>query len=594
MQELDYPFDSRVVRRKKLSLKRKLLEQEGLMDKKIAVLGGSTTAEIKDMLELFLLNEGIRPSFFESEYAQYWQDAVFGNEELKALKPDIIFIHTTSRNISEYPELSDPEEEISRKLDRERERFQRMWDQLSQDYSCPIIQNNFEYPPFRLLGNLEAADPHGRVNFISRLNACFAEYARHHSSFYLNDINYQAAEYGLDRWHDLSVWYLYKYALSLEAIPFLAFQVSNIIKSIFGRNKKALALDLDNTLWGGVVGDDGPENLELGPETGLGEAYLEFQAYLKELSKCGILLTVISKNDEENALAGLSHPQMVLKSKDFISVTANWEPKSENLKKTAQSLNLLPESFVFVDDNPAEREIVRQQVSGAGIPELSHVEGYIAALDRAGYFEATTLSGDDLKRSEMYRENAKRAELQASFSDYGEYLASLEMKAEIKPFSPVYMARIAQLTNKSNQFNLTTRRYTEEEIRMASAEKDTVTLYGALADRFGDNGVVSVVIAREEGEALRIILWLMSCRVLKRGMEDAMMDELVRIAVKRGKVRLIGEYIPTQKNRMVKDFYPGMGFVQTAGAEDGSAEYELTGLSGYEKKNRFIRVNEGA
>ena len=197
--------------------------------------------------------------------------------------------------------------------------------------------------------------------------------------------------------------------MSREALPTVAFNVANIVKALFGKNKKALALDLDNTLWGGVVGDDGPENLELGTETAVGQSYTEFQQYLKDLSKTGVLLNVISKNEPENAKAGLAHPQMVLKEDDFISVKANWEPKSENLRQMAEELSLLPESFVFVDDNPAEREIVRQQVPGAAVPEIGQVENYVSAVDHGGWFEAVRLSGDDLKRNAMYRENAQKS-----------------------------------------------------------------------------------------------------------------------------------------------------------------------------------------
>ena len=346
----------------------------------------------------------------------------------------------------------------------------------------------------------------------------------------------------------------------MDAIPSLAFNVANIIKSIFGKNKKAIALDLDNTLWGGIVGDDGPENLELGQETALGQAYLEFQDYLKQLKDQGILLNVISKNEPENAEAGLCHPQMILKRDDFIEVKANWEPKSVNLAKMAQELTLLPESFVFADDNPAEREIIRQQIPGVGVPELLNVEDYIRAIDKAGFFEVTSFTKDDLLRNEMYRDNVRRAELQQSFSDYHDYLRSLQMKAEIRPFSALYMARIAQLTNKSNQFNLTTLRCTQDEIQKMASDENTVTLYGKLEDCFGDNGVVSLVAGKVTGGELNIILWLMSCRVLKRDMEYAMIDALVQTARDRGIEQIYGYYYPTAKNGMVRDFYRDIGF----------------------------------
>ncbi len=589
---LEYPFDSGLIRRKQKSIRRELLSAEGLLEKKVAVLGGSTTHDIITMLELFLLGNGIKPSFYESEYGQFWQDAMFDNEELKEFAPDIIYIHTSNRNILSWPQPASSEEEINGMLEAEFSRFKAMWEKLSAVYRCPIIQNNFEYPFFRLMGNKDAADVHGRVNYVSRLNMKFYEYAQNADQFYINDINYQSADYGLARWSDPFFWHMYKYSLCLDAIPYLSFNVANIIKSVYGKNKKALALDLDNTLWGGVVGDDGPENLELGQETSMGQVYTEFQQYLKELSKRGILLNIISKNDEENALAGLAHPQMVLKKDDFISIKANWDPKSVNLVNMAKELSLLPESFVFADDNPAEREIIRQQVPQAAVPEMDKVEHYIYAIDRSGYFETTTVSKDDLRRSAMYKENMERMQLENSFADYGEYLKSLEMKAEIGSFIPLYMARIAQLTNKSNQFNLTTRRYTQEEIEKAAADSNFITLYGKLIDRFGDNGVVSVAIGEKRGDELDIILWLMSCRVLKRDMEFAMMDELAARAEKEGIKKILGYYYPTAKNGMVRDFYDRQGFTKISEDEAGNTVWALDISKGYTKKNHVIEIGE--
>jgi len=590
MNELDYPFNGKLIRRKKKFLKKELLKAENLVLIRVAILGGSTTSEVKDILELFLLNYGFLPKFYESEYAQYWQDAMFDNDALSEFKPEIIYIHTSNRNISSFPEINADAECVDALIDSEYKHYSDMWNRLSEVYKCIIIQNNFEYPFYRLLGNKDVSDFHGKVNYVCRLNLLFSEYAQSHEKFYINDINYQSAVYGLKGWNDLSAWHMYKYALSQDAIPILAYNIANIIKSLYGKNKKALALDLDNTLWGGVVGDDGVENLELGQETPMGQIYTEFQDYLKELQSMGILLNVISKNDEENAKAGISHPQMLLKEDDFISIKANWNPKSENLVNMASELSLLPESFVFVDDNPAEREIVRQQVPGIGIPELDTVESYIRAIDGAGYFEATVLSGDDIKRSRMYKENAQRAVIMSSFENYSDYLLSLEMTAEIQSFQPIYMSRIAQLTNKSNQFNLTTRRFSQGEIEQMAGNPRFVTLYGKLEDKFGDNGVVSVVIGEIADKGLDIILWLMSCRALKRDMEFAMMDELVEKAVQAGIKDLYGYYYPTKKNSMVKDFYKIQGFEQISIDESGNSAWRLNVEAGYEKKNNVIRI----
>ena len=591
MKELEYPFVSQYLLRKRRAIRKELLQNKNLQEKRIAILGGSTTYDIREMLELFLLNYGFLPIFYESEYAQYWQDAMFENSALDELKPDIIFIHTTNRNITKWPQINYTREETENLLNAQYEHFSVMWEKLHEKYHCPIIQNNFEYLFYRLQGNRDTADYNGRTNFITRLNLKFSEYAQNHEDFFINDINYQSADFGLSRWTDLSVWYLYKYALSMDAIPTLAFNVANIIKSIYGKNKKAFALDLDNTLWGGVVGDDGPENLELGQESALGQAFLEFQEYLKQLKNRGILLNIISKNESENAEAGLNHPQMNLKKDDFVSVKANWEPKSANLKQMAQELSLLPESFVFADDNPAEREIVRQQVPGTGVPELINPEEYIRAIDKAGFFEMTSFTKDDLLRNEMYRENAKRLELQHSFSDYNAYLLSLNMKAEIMPFSAIYMARIAQLTNKSNQFNLTTLRCTQDEIQQMAGDDNIITLYGKLEDCFGDNGVVALTAGKIADKDLHIVLWLMSCRVLKRDMEYAMIDMLVEEAKKRSIQNIYGYYYPTAKNAMVKNFYGDIGFIKIATNEDESSKWLLTDLDKYTNQNKVIEVN---
>ena len=593
-QALAYPFDGKYIMRKRKSLRRELLAQEFLTEKKIAVLGGSTTHDILEIMELFLLNYGIKPLFYESEYAQYWQDVMFGNEKLAAFQPDVMLIHTTNRNISAFPELTDSADSIEKLLEQQYGHFEAMWEKSAQDFHCPVIQNNFEYPYFRLLGNQDACRVHGRTNFISRLNQKFYEYAQGHADFYIHDINYESADFGLQEWSDPFYWHMYKYALSQKAIPVFAFQAANIVKSIFGKNKKVLALDLDNTLWGGVVGDDGAEGLELGQETPPGQAYLEFQFYLKELKKQGVLLTVLSKNEKENAMAGLKHPQMVLGPDDFVQIKADWEPKSANLIQMADELSLLPESFVFADDNPAECEIVRQQVPGAAAVLLDRPEHSVLAIDRAGYFEMTAFSADDLKRSEMYRENVKRAERRNSFTDYRDYLLSLGMKACIRPFEPVYLARIAQLTNKSNQFNLTTKRYTREQIGQVSESGDYLTLYGRLEDCFGDNGVVSVVIGHLDGGSCHIELWLMSCRVLKRGMEDAMLDALVKECGRRNVKNIYGYYYPTAKNSMVKEFYGTQGFQKISGdaaSRDGTV-WVLDLESPYTERNRCIRVED--
>ena len=319
MKELEFPFNPEEILKKKKSLKRLLLSDNSktFIEKRIAVLGGQTTQNIVLALELFLLNYGIKPVFYESEYNKFYEDGMFPNSELEEFKPDIIYICTCIRNINIFPDMMDSVEVCESKLNSVYDMFTGLWDQVRLRYNCPIIQNNFEMPYFRLLGNRDAYDPHGRVNYVSRLNQKFYEYAFAHEGFYICDVNYISASYGLDKWSDPFYWHMYKYAVCVPAIPYLSFNVSNIIKSIYGKNKKAFNLDLDNTLWGGVIGDDGAESIEIGQETSLAQTYSEFQTYIKMHKQIGVLLTVNSKNDESNAQSGFNRPDSILKNDDF-------------------------------------------------------------------------------------------------------------------------------------------------------------------------------------------------------------------------------------------------------------------------------------
>ena len=547
LTELCRPFDGDEIMRSKKKLLRLLKEHESGTPLRIAVLGGSTTSDIIKVLELFLRNRGIIPSFYESEYAQYWSDAVFGAPLLSAFKPEIVFIHTCSRNIEEKPSVGEDGKSVAEKLEREYARYEKMWTSISEKFGCVIIQNNFEMPSERLLGNREVGCAYGRIDFITRLNIKLYDYARTHSNFYIHDINYLSAAYGLEQWHELRHWHLYKYAMSVSAIPEFAYSLSNIICSVMGRNKKVLALDLDNTLWGGVIGDDGQSGIEIGSETSEGQSYLRLQKFIKAHKELGVLLTVCSKND--------------------------------------------PESFVFVDDNPVECDIVRAQVPEVTVINFENPEECIRAIDKCGFFEVTNLSADDAKRGEMYAANAQRAAAEKKFASYDDFLASLEMSAVIGEFDPVHIPRITQLTNKSNQFNCTTKRYTQAEMESVAASGDHIRLCGRLTDKFGDNGIVSVVIGEKKGTELHIDLWLMSCRVLKRGMEYAMINRLVEEAAKAGITEIFGYYYPTKKNAMVKELFGDFGFAKLSGDESGNTVWKLD-VNGYVPKKVFMEIAE--
>ncbi len=594
MKELEYPFDSEYIIKKRKSLKRALLaDGSKRLKKKIAVFGGSTTNDIVVYLELFLLQNGIESEFYQSEYAQYWQDAMFPSEELLSFHPDLVFIHTTNRNITSYPDTGMSREEVQALLENEYGKYEQMWQKITETYHCPIIQNNFEMPFYRIMGNKDCSDYRGRSHFVTALNEKFYAYADKTEGFYINDINFIAASYGLKAWSDPSYWNMYKYAMCVDAIPEFSFNLANIVKSVFGKNKKALALDLDNTLWGGVVGDDGVDGIQIGQETGVAQSYYEFQSYIKSLKSLGVILTVCSKNDHENAIAGLNHPEGALKPEDFIIIKANWENKDRNIVEIAAELNILPDSIVFVDDNPAERAIVEAQVVGVSAPVMDSVENYISTLDRNGYFEVTNFSEDDLKRNEMYKANAQRAAQQATFTDYKDYLLSLDMTAVIDDFLPVYLQRITQLSNKSNQFNVTTKRYTATEMEAVFESSEYIRLYGKLVDKFGDNGVVSVVIGKKDQDVLNMELWLMSCRVLKRDMELAMLDRLVERCREQGIRTIRGYYYPTAKNNMVRELYGFFGFEKISEDENGNTVWQLD-VASYQQRNHVIKVEDNS
>ena len=589
MRVLEYPYKSEELIKQKRKIKKELLnEKKNFLDVKVALLAGSTVNELKDLLEIFLLNQGIKAEFYLSEYNKYYEDAVFDNLELEKFNPDIVYVFTSSRNIIHDFDLSTSEENINAKLELEYNKYQLIWENIKKKYNAVIIQNNFEYPNYRLLGNKDISDIHGLSNFLMRLNDKFYAYAEKNQSFFICDINYIASNYGLSKWHSDKLYALYKLPCDLMAFPDIAFNVSNIIKSIYGKNKKAIALDLDNTLWGGVISEDGAENVKVGPEIPEGEIYLEFQKYIKKLKSLGVLLNVVSKNDEDIAISGLKNTDGVLKPEDFIKIKANWEPKSDNIIRISEELKLGADAFAFVDDNPMERDIVAKNISGVGVANISSPENYVSELDKSGFFEVTNVTKEDLDKTRQYKEQQERENFKNSFVDYDEYLKSLDMKAEIGAFEEKYYDRISQLSNKSNQFNLTTKRYTAEDIKKISQDKNYVTLYGKLIDKFGDNGIVSLVIGKINGKELDLELFLMSCRVLKRDMEYKMLDVLVEKCRDIGVDKIKAKYIKTEKNLMVKNLLADFGFTKLSEDESENSEWELSDLQNYTCKCKVI------
>jgi len=591
LKDLQFPVTASDLLRKRLSLKRALLAQPNLLSTRIAILGGSTTTEVRNMLELFLLAQGVRADFYESGYNRYSEDVLFENEDLRNFRPELVLIHTTWRNVSQFPKLMEPEAEVEERVQREVARFVSLWERIQSKLGALIIQNNFDLPIPRPLGNLEASESYGRVHFLMRLNAEFAAYARQHPQLLINDIHYLSAKLGLDEWHGRTYWYNFRMAVSPSGTVALTQNLAALVKSVLGKSKKCLVLDLDNTLWGGVIGDDGAQNLVLGRDHPVGAAFLDFQQYVKDLHERGIILAVCSKNNLEDAKEGFSHPESILKIEDFSAFKANWNPKTENIREIAAELNIGLDSMVFIDDNPAERALVQSQMPEVASPNVgSDVSRFAEILEAERYFEVHRLVQDDLNRSAYYRLNEQRSEYQSDFSDYGEFLASLDMTAEIEPFTPVYLERITQLINKTNQFNLTTRRYTSAEVKAIARDNDYLTLYGRLSDKFGDNGLVSALIGRMNNDTIEINLWLMSCRVLNRELELAMFDALVQHCRVRGIRKIVGIYIPSKKNGFVADLYRKLGFASGVRSTEGAQQWSYDVPQVPAKMSRYIRI----
>lgn len=586
LQCLNYPFDFNIINRKKKKIKNILVEKNNyLITKKIAILGGSTTNEFKLQLELFLLKFGIECEFYESEYNRYYEEALF-SEELVNFKPDIVINFISFRNLSEFFDVNSG----VYNLDIAKKKLEMIWSSLSEKINCPIIQNNFELPFYRITGNSANYLQNGNVRFVNELNYFISKSTAKYNNLYVNDLNYLSSLVGLDDWYDNFLWYSYKYAMSFKAVTFVAHSVASIIKGIYGKNKKCLVLDLDNTLWGGVIGDSGVDGICLGEDSSTGKAYLDFQKYIKQLKSLGIVLTISSKNDISSVEEAFLHPDMILQKDDFVDIRANWEVKFKNIIDIINNINLGVDSFVFIDDNPVEREQVLVNIEQIDVPLMDNVENYIVNIDRNNFFEINMLSKEDLKRSEYYLANQKRELAKVNFKDYSNYLKSLDMVIDIKPFNKLYIDRVVALINKTNQFNLTTQRYSKEEVESIVLDNNKIILHARLKDKFGDNGLVSILIADIMENNVSIDLWIMSCRVFKRDVELDMFDELVRYCKLKNIDFILGKYKPTAKNKIVENLFYDLGFTLLS-KENGVTSWELN-IKNYENKNKVIKLGE--
>lgn len=572
---------------------------------KLGVTGNVTTELFTPLLRASSLRYGVDLDIYEAEFDQTAQESLNADSGLNNAGCEAVFFAIDFRNLpfALRPGDADGEKSIVESVFNSLMRFR---EGILQQNSCLFIFQTLVPPVENIFGNHERQISGTMRSMFARFNAMLFEHAGN-----TGDLVFDAAQLaetiGLENWHDPVSWHMGKLAFAPSLAPLYTDHLARVIATTKGKSRRVLVLDLDNTLWGGVIGDDGMEGISIGQGSALGESYLAIQKTALDLRQRGIVLAVCSKNDDEAARRPFrEHPEMLLKEEHISVFQANWDDKATNIQAIADHLSLGLDSFVFLDDNPAERARVRQMLPDVAVPELPDDPAlYPRALLTSGYFDTVCFSEEDKKRAEYYNGNAQRLQLQENLGDYDEYLKSLEMTVKFQPFDDLGRMRITQLINKTNQFNLTTIRHPETRVAEMQNDPCFFTLQVRLEDRFGDNGMISVVICREEEDRWDIVTWLMSCRVLKRKAEESVLAELVSHARERGIKRLTGSYIPTAKNTLVREHYANLGFTKTGGKDGGETEWELDPdtykaqdlplnieRSGFDAPNEKIAVNK--
>ena len=571
--------------------------RETLIAKKIAVLSSVTTHHFVSVFRMFLYQYGIAPILHEGEYDGIVLELMNPETEVFSFKPDILLLLTYHTDIKDYPLLFSTEDEIKQWVNQKVQYYQSLWSLANEIKGCHIFQTLFVTPIYRQLGNLEANYHFSASNCLRLLNMELIRQKPPYVTFI--DMDYLASVFGKHKWFSDTNYYMSKQGFSFDAAGSICYALTRLFVSHIGKMKKCLVLDLDNTLWGGVIGDDGLQGININPSNAVGEAYLAFQKYLKKLKERGVILAVCSKNEEDIAKRAFTeHQDMILHLDDIACFVANWDDKTSNLRKLAELLNIGLDSMVFFDDNPAEREIVKQflpDVEVINVPEDPAL--YIRALETAACFEWVQLSREDIVRSDSYVIDRKRSELQVSCIDYDSYLQSLEMKGKVGLVGLNETTRFTQLINKTNQFNLRTKRYSEATVEQIRNDLDQwALLYLSLSDRFGNYGIMSSIVVQRIENIAFIDTWVMSCRVLKRGLENLAFNTICEIATKWGCDWVVGEYLPTKKNRMVNNLLAEMGFEQCPADWFSPSEAEGTvcrlKVSNFKKLVHFIEIPE--
>ena len=558
---------------------------------RIALLADCATQHLATIMRAIAARNGVQAELYEGNYDGVDLEILDPNSGLYAFAPQYVVILLSSEKLKARLYASGDRRTFA---DETVGRLENLWGAFRAHSQATIIQSTFVLPSERAFGNyeLKVADSVGSI--FTEINYRLAVKARGTKNVLLNDVDFLAAAIGRAQWLDARMWNMAKTPCRLEHVPLLAQSLLDTVFAATGLIVKCVVLDLDNTLWGGVIGDDGLEGIALG-EFDEGEAFVGLQKFIRELKRRGIILAVVSKNEHANAVLPFrEHPHMALKEEDISVFVANWDNKADNIRLIQKTLNIGFDSLVFLDDNPFERNIVREFLPEVVVPELPEDPSlYLQTLADLNLFETASFSEADLQRADQYREEAQRELTKTHFTDINDYLTSLAMEIRLERFNAFNLPRIAQLIQRSNQFNLMTRRYGEAACEAMMKDPSRAPLTLRLADKFGDYGLISVVILKHAGEDLEIDEYLMSCRVLQRGVESFTINNIFSYAARLGAKRVVGHYLPTAKNDMVKGFFKSFGFEKVADGDGGASQWALA-VDAYRPRETFMTpvVNE--
>ncbi len=546
---------------------------------RLALLSSATIEHLLPSLRVAGTQRGLVFDVFGGGYGQYRRELLDPASALHTFRPEVIVLSLTARpSIGAIP-ITASEAEVEQAIGQQVGDLQSLWAAARERFGAVVIQQTFLDVFEPVFGSFDRLVPAAPARVVARLNDHIA-WAAAQAGVLLLDVAQASARDGIDAWYDGARWLQGKMEVAPQAAPRFGQLLARVVSAQRGRSRKCLVMDLDNTLWGGVVGDVGVDGLVLGEGSAGGEAFLDLQRYVKRLKERGVILAVCSKNDPVIAAKAFAeHPEMLLKPGDIAAFVANWNDKAANLRAISEQLNIGLDSLVFVDDNPAERARVREALPMVAVPELpADAAQYVRCIANGGYFEAVAFTADDAQRAVQYAANAQREALRGQAQSMDEFLRGLQMTVTFGPVQPVDLARTTQLINKTNQFNTTGRRYSAEEVTRMAADPAYVVLQFRLADRLGDNGLVSVLILRPAGRdasAMEIDTWVMSCRVFGRQLEDEVMNIVVESVRARGVQTLRARYVPTDRNRVIANLFPQLGFDRLP-AEDGDPAQRFT------------------